>query len=113
MTPWLRFAHWQPDACVRGCRVDAGCHWNLWPRRPQSRAGHSRTRRAPGTCVNLTKIRNESEASDAGHPWNRFYQLVCTHINDVQDSRPKMRRQQVVILIVDRQIIEALSLGAG
>src|SRR5215470_8036082 len=64
---------------------------------------------APIRRVYLLGLGNEFESSDAGKTWNRLHDFVRPHVNHIQDSWAEVSREQKVILVVDRQVVEALS----
>ena len=51
-------------------------------------------------------------AGDTGQAGDCLYECVGAHIDHVQNSRAEMRRQEIVILIIYRQVIEPLALRA-
>src|SRR5215510_9791309 len=64
---------------------------------------------APIRRVHLPGSGNEFEAGNAGETQNRLHDLVRAHVDHIQDSWTEMSREQKMILVVDRQIVEALS----
>ena len=63
-----------------------------------------------GVC--LVKRGYIFNAGDTGQTGDCLYECVGSHIDHVQNSRAQMGRQEIVILIIHRQVIEPLALRA-
>src|SRR6185503_4248752 len=64
---------------------------------------------SPVRRVNLLALGNVCYAFDAGHSADALDHRVRPKIDYVQESGGEMSRQQVVVVFIDRQIIEALA----
>jgi hypothetical protein len=65
----------------------------------------------PIGSVDLAKTRYVFQSSDSWYARDRFHYLVGSYIDDIQDAWAEMGRKQIVVFIIHRQVVEALSLS--
>ena len=63
----------------------------------------------PRIVGNSADLRRVLDALHSGDIGNGLKQFVGLQVDHIEQSRPQMRRKQILVLIVDRQVIKTLT----